>query len=193
MKNIEYHPLEPFLPANAKLLMLGSFPPKKEKWKMDFFYPNFQNDMWRIFGLVFFQNKNYFLEEDKKTFNKYKIEQFLIDKGIALGDTAKAVIRHKDNASDNFLEIVEKVDLTAMLKQIPDCQTIVTTGQKASETLATIIDSRKLPKIGTYVEFTYNNRFMRFYRMPSSSRAYPLSIEKKAEIYQSMFKEINLL
>ena len=24
--NIEEHPLEPFLPANAKLLMLGSFP-----------------------------------------------------------------------------------------------------------------------------------------------------------------------
>ena len=28
--NIEEHPLEPFLPANAKLLMLGSFPPTKE-------------------------------------------------------------------------------------------------------------------------------------------------------------------
>ena len=25
--NIEQHPLEPFLPGNAKLLMLGSFPP----------------------------------------------------------------------------------------------------------------------------------------------------------------------
>ena len=25
--NIEEHPLEPFLPANAVLLMLGSFPP----------------------------------------------------------------------------------------------------------------------------------------------------------------------
>lgn len=27
--NIEEHPLEPFLPANAVLLMLGSFPPQK--------------------------------------------------------------------------------------------------------------------------------------------------------------------
>ena len=26
--NIEEHPLEPFLPANAVLLMLGSFPPQ---------------------------------------------------------------------------------------------------------------------------------------------------------------------
>lgn len=26
---IEIHPLEPFLPAKSKLLMLGSFPPQK--------------------------------------------------------------------------------------------------------------------------------------------------------------------
>ena len=44
--NIEEHPLEPFLPANAVLLMLGSFPPQKKRWSMDFFYPNLQNDMW---------------------------------------------------------------------------------------------------------------------------------------------------
>ncbi|MGQ2387720.1 uracil-DNA glycosylase family protein, partial (plasmid) [Acinetobacter ursingii] len=42
---IESHPLQPFLPSNAKLLMLGSFPPPKERWKMDFYYPNYQNDM----------------------------------------------------------------------------------------------------------------------------------------------------
>ena len=58
---IETHPLKPFLPQNAKLLMLGSFPPPKTRWKMDFYYPNFQNDMWKIFGLCFFQDKNYFL------------------------------------------------------------------------------------------------------------------------------------
>lgn len=27
---IETHPLEPFLPAKSKLLMLGSFPPQKK-------------------------------------------------------------------------------------------------------------------------------------------------------------------
>ena len=37
--NIEEHPLEPFLPANAKLLMLGSFPPQKKRWSMEFFIP----------------------------------------------------------------------------------------------------------------------------------------------------------
>ena len=44
---IERHPLRPFLPANAQMLMLGSFPPPREWWCMEFFYPNPQNDMWR--------------------------------------------------------------------------------------------------------------------------------------------------
>ena len=36
----EIHPLEPFFPQGARLLMMGSFPPKRERWKMDFYYPN---------------------------------------------------------------------------------------------------------------------------------------------------------
>ena len=55
--NSERHPLEPFLPENARLLMLGSFPPKRVRWSMEFFYPNLQNDMWRIMGLLFFGDK----------------------------------------------------------------------------------------------------------------------------------------
>ena len=41
---IEQHPLEPFLPGNARLLMLGSFPPQRKRWSMEFYYPNWNND-----------------------------------------------------------------------------------------------------------------------------------------------------
>ncbi|MBQ5974199.1 MAG: hypothetical protein IJL48_00680 [Bacteroidales bacterium] len=37
---VEHHPLHPFLPPQARLLMLGSFPPPRARWCMDFFYPN---------------------------------------------------------------------------------------------------------------------------------------------------------
>ena len=59
----EKHPLEPFLPEGARILMLGSFPPKRERWSMDFFYPNFINDMWRITGHIFFGDKDHFIAE----------------------------------------------------------------------------------------------------------------------------------
>lgn len=191
-KKTELHPLEPFFPARAKLLMMGSFPPKRERWKMDFYYPNFQNDMWRIFGLVFFEDKDYFLTEDKKSFCEQRIRNFLTEKGIALTDSGREVVRLKDNASDKFLEIVRTIDLEEALAQLPDCVAIVTTGQKATDTLLTLIDAAE-PKVGTYAEFVFQNRRMRLYRMPSSSRAYPKPLPEKALDYKKMFQELGMM
>ena len=83
----EIHPLAPFLPPNARLLLLGSFPPPRKRWSMDFFYPNYTNDMWRIFGLIFFDDKNHFVDIEKKKFRKDNIEQFLREKAIAVSDS----------------------------------------------------------------------------------------------------------
>ena len=63
----ELHPLGFFLPENTRLLMLGSFPPPKARWSMDFYYPNIQNDMWRILGLIFYGNKDAFLRDKKRS------------------------------------------------------------------------------------------------------------------------------
>ncbi|MPM25641.1 hypothetical protein SDC9_72138 [bioreactor metagenome] len=190
----EIHPLQPFLPGNAKLLMLGSFPPPKAKWKMDFYYPNFQNDMWRIFGLVFFNKKDYFLTEDKTSFDKVRIVEFLSLKGIALGDTVLEAHRLKGNASDNFLEIITPFNLESILSKIPGCKAIVTTGEKATETLRSLFPGpTPVPKIGSCVAVDLLNKEYKFYRMPSSSRAYPKPLPKKAEIYRRFFAEINLL
>ena len=54
--DIEYHPLYPFLPEDCKVLFLGSFPPQRKRWCMDFYYPNYINDHWRIAGIIFFGN-----------------------------------------------------------------------------------------------------------------------------------------
>ena len=190
--NIEEHPLEPFLPANAVLLMLGSFPPQKKRWSMDFFYPNLQNDMWRIVGLIFFQDKEHFLNPEKKVFDKDRIIEFLNDKGIALYDTASAIRRLQDNASDKFLEVIEQTDISLLLKQIPMCKAIVTTGQKATDIIREQVEVKE-PTVGTSEPFEFGDKAMKLYRMPSSSRAYPLALEKKAAAYRVMFNELGLL
>ena len=190
---VEEHPLEPFLPAEARLLMLGSFPPQKKRWSMDFFYPNLQNDMWRIFGLLFFQDKEHFLIPGKKAFDKERLVTFLTEKGIALYDTATSVRRLKDNASDKFLEVVEPTDIRLLLKQLPQCQAIVTTGQKATDIIRSQIEDAEEPKVGESTPFMIEDRHLRLYRMPSSSRAYPLSIEKKASVYRLMLNELGIL
>ena len=190
--NSELHPLEPFLPANARILMLGSFPPKRIRWSMDFFYPNLQNDMWRIVGYLAAGDKSHFLMPGGRKFDKERIEAFCRERGIALYDTAVEVIRLKDNASDNFLQVVREVDLGALLARIPHCRTLVTTGQKATDTLRAITGCGE-PAVGESVAFEYAGRSMRLWRMPSSSRAYPRPVEWKAGFYRKVFEDNEIL
>lgn len=192
---VEYHPLHPFLPEGCKVLFLGSFPPQRKRWCMDFFYPNFINDHWRIEGLIFFGDKNHFVDEAKKTFRLPEIVQFLTEKGIGFFDTATAVHRQQDNASDKFLEVVEETDIEALLEQIPECHTIVVTGEKAAETICHHFGTKEGPKVGAYVTIhaSRHGRDIRLYRLPSSSRAYPLRLETKAEAYRKMFEECEII
>ncbi|WP_308659630.1 uracil-DNA glycosylase family protein [uncultured Alistipes sp.] len=187
---VERHPLEPFLPENARLLMLGSFPPPRRRWSMEFFYPNLQNDMWRIFGYLFFGERNHFLTPDGKAFDRERLEEFLRRKGVALYDTACEVIRLKGNASDNFLQVVRETDVAAMLRQLPQCRAIVTTGQKAAETLCRKLGVAAVPEVGGSQPFTLDGLQLRLWRMPSSSRAYPRPLEWKAACYARMFDEV---
>lgn len=186
---IERHPLQPFLPSNARLLMLGSFPPPRKRWCMEFFYPNRTNMMWEIFGEVFFGDSQRLVDAERKTFRRADIEALLEEKGIAIFDTATAVRRLSGNASDKDLEIVEKTYIAALLKRIPLCHDIVCTGQKSFSVL-TEDYGVEVPKMGEYNEFAIGGREMRLWRMPSSSRAYPMPLNEKASYYKRMFQSV---
>ena len=191
---VEYHPLRPFLPENAKVLFLGSFPPQRKRWCMDFYYPNYINDHWRIEGQIFFGDKNYFVDLEAKRFKIDEIVAFCQEKGLAFFDTSTAIRRLQDNASDKFLEVVEPTDIRGLLRQLPQCRAIVTTGEKATETICASLGIPTIPKVNTSVVIpdTYNKGGDQIflYRLPSSSRAYPLSFDKKVEAYQRMFVQV---
>ena len=198
---IERHPLEPFLPENGRILFLGSFPPPKARWSMEFFYPNWINDFWRIQGVIKYDDAKYFEKCGEKCFDRSRIINFCNKEGLAFYDTAAKVCRWKGNASDEFLEILEPADIPGMLSQMPQCKTIVTTGGKSAEELLSILQnigvedlSRPLregkggsPMIGSFVDILINNRSIRWWRMPSTSRAYPMSLQKKAEFYAKVW------
>ena len=191
---VEYHPLVPFLPENAKVLFLGSFPPQRKRWCMDFYYPNFINDHWRIEGQVFFGDKNHFVDVKAKRFKIDEIVAFCKEKGIAFFDTSTAVRRLQDNASDKFLEVVEPTDIRALLPQLPHCRAIVTTGEKATGTISASLHIPEIPKVNSSVDipglFNSDGEQVMLYRLPSSSRAYPLSFDKKVEAYRRCLKGI---
>ena len=189
---VEYHPLIPFLPENAKVLFLGSFPPQRKRWCMDFYYPNFINDHWRIEGQIFFGDKNHFVDLKNKRFKIDEIVAFCQEKGLAFFDTSTAIRRLQGNASDKFLEVVEPTDIRALISQLTHLRAIVTTGEKATETICTYFGIHEIPKVNTSVSVSsiiHHPSSISLWRLPSSSRAYPLSFDKKVEAYRQMFKQ----
>ena len=192
------------------MLFLGSFPPQPHRWCMPFFYPNWINDFWRIMGLIHFADKDHFCIPAEKRFNEALIRRFCTSEGLAFYDTACEVRRLRDNASDAFLEVVTPTDLPALLARIPQCRTLVTTGQKATEVIADTFGC-PVPPVGGCIDLAMptggsvmtsassgspsastvmpglDRASLRFWRMPSTSRAYPLPLEKKADAYRQLF------
>ena len=186
---LETHPWEPFIPENAKVLIMGTFPPQEKRWSMNFYYPNRTNDFWFMMGLIFYNDRNALLDLPEKRFNLDKIKSLLNEKGIALNDTGYRVRRLMGNASDKFLDIVEPVDLNGLLERMPHCHSVATTGEKAASVVASLTGT-EIPKMGTMVN---GKEGLEIWRMPSTSRAYPLKLEKKAEYYAKMFSHIGII
>ena len=189
---IELRPFPPFLPPNTTVLMMGSFPPAAEKRAMEFHYPNFQNDMWRVYGLVFFGDAMHFQRVGEKAFDAEKIKAFLTARGIGSCPGVRRAIRTHGNASDAYLKVVETVELPEILEKIPQCRRICTTGGKATEILLALLETEvraKDFKTGTTITARCGDRDLLVTRLPSTSRAYPMKLEKKAEAYRKFFVE----
>lgn len=185
----ETHPWEPFIPDGAKILIMGTFPPGRHRWSMDFYYPNRTNDFWFMMGLLFMNDKYALYDRDSRTFDLPAIKRLLSDRGIALNDTCHKIRRLKGNASDKYLEVLEPVDLRGLLSRMPDCHTVATTGEKAASIIAGLTDT-PLPAIGHPVVSADG---LEIWRMPSTSRAYPMPVERKAEQYAAMFRHAGIL
>ena len=204
---LETHPFEPVLPPNATVMMMGTFPPTADKWAMSFHYPNFYNDMWRIYGRVFFDDADYFRIGDEKRFDPERIRDFMFERGIASCPTVKQAIRETGNASDKNLTVVTPVDLEVILPQVPKVKSLFTTGGKATEVLLGLLDEpiakSKHPKTNQRMDYPYqwqdadNKKIdvndLTLYRLPSTSRAYPLSLDKKVAAYKAFFEKVGKL
>lgn len=198
---VETHPFAPVLPENATVMMMGTFPPTEDKWAMPFHYPNFYNDMWRIYGRVFFENAEYFQVAGEKRFDPERIVEFMHERGIASCPTVRQAVREQGNAADKHLTVVTPVDLAAVLKKVPQVTTIFTTGGKATEILLELANKGmgegkqkiKMPKTNEKIDFPFGSKVLQLCRLPSSSRAYPLSLDKKVAAYRDFFEAVGKL
>lgn len=186
---LESHPWPPFMPDGAKILIMGTFPPQPKRWSMDFYYPNRTNDFWFMMGLIFLGDRYALYDRETRLFDLEAIKRLLTEKGIALNDTGRKVRRLMGNASDKYLDIVEHVPLYDLLGEMPECHTVATTGEKAAGVIASLTGT-EMPRMGAMVTSADG---LDIWRMPSTSRAYPLALEKKAEHYERMFRAAGII
>lgn len=160
---------------------------------MNFFYPNVINDFWRVMGLIYHNDRDAFYDTVAKRFRLDDIKRLLDEKGIGLGDTGLEVRRLAGNASDKSLEIVTPTPLWDILASIPQCHDIASTGEKAASVLAELTGTA-IPKVGAFAatQRIDDSSELRVWRMPSTSRAYPLALEKKAAFYARMFSQVGI-
>lgn len=168
---------------------MGTFPPGSHRRSMDFYYPNPTNDFWRIMGLLFLGDKEALYDAGARRFDVDAIKALMAERHIALSDTALEVRRLKGNASDRHLEIVTPVPLDSFLDAMPGCRTVATTGEKAAGVIAGLT-STLLPRMGECVAAPSG---LRIWRMPSTSRAYPMKLGQKAAYYRMMFESTGIL
>jgi hypoxanthine-DNA glycosylase len=100
MNEIETHPFRPFIPVNATVIIIGSFPGRditqKKLNKDDWFYGTKRNQFWNIISGVYnIELKN---AADKK--------QLFTEKGIAIADIILQARRNAINNSDTNLEVI---------------------------------------------------------------------------------------
>lgn len=92
----------------------------------------------------------------------------------------------------NFWRLWSLQIYTYCLNNSQSARPSVTTGQKATDVLSEQFET-KAPAVGGYTTVEVEDRVIKLYRMPSSSRAYPMKLEKKAEFYAQMLKDLGLL
>lgn len=108
----EIHPHRPFVPENAKVLILGSFPPaphsdpETEEW----YYQSKYNQFWKILKEVYGRPLRT-VEEKKELFS---------DKGIAIADIFLEIERVGKGNTDQHLSVIEYND-KALKKIFRDC------------------------------------------------------------------------
>lgn len=192
-RQIETHPWRPFIPEGAKALILGTFPPGRHRWAMEFFYPNPTNDFWRIMGLLYYDDKNRFYSPETRSYDLDEIKSMLTRAGIAMGDSAYRVCRLRGNASDKYLEVVEPANIVGIIDKMPECRSIATTGEKAADIVASLTGI-EAPKMGHSANVVLpSGRIVAVWRLPSTSRAYPMPLQTKAEPYGRFLKSAGCL
>jgi len=189
----ESHPFKPYIPSGANKLILGTFPTiESNRKKYKFFYPNPNNDFWRII----FNTAGLALSDFDSEEPIGSRKQVLKKLQLGIADIGKVILRQKGSSKDQNLFPLEFTDILSLLKKHKQIQTIIVTSSSGSNSVLSWlhqycklnninfkIPSGKLPK---ETHFVFQNRTIMVKIISSTSRLSP----KKGDVLQEMYSQV---
>lgn len=189
----ESHPWEPFIPQNADKLILGTFPTTdKCRGAYEFFYPNPNNDFWRVIFEVAGKKLDDFLQAEPIDTRK----QILSYLKLGIADIGKRVLRQKDSSKDDNLFPIEYTDIFSLLETNPEIKKIIITSSSGANSVLSwfhhycIINGHtfNIPKgkLPITTKLLFNNLEIKIDIISSPSRLSPIKGDKLFEMYRTV-------
>jgi G:T/U-mismatch repair DNA glycosylase len=121
------HPFPSFVPANSKILVVGTFPTHQRNYErtFPFYYGGEGNVFWEVIGKVF---KKSFLHNVGKD-AKHEREDFLRSKGIGITDMLEKCYRKNGLSQDDYIYPILFRDLFDLLNKNTSIETMVLTSR----------------------------------------------------------------
>lgn len=187
----EVHPWEPFIPPKADKLILGTFPTAEtNRGAYEFFYPNPNNDFWRVLFRVAGKQLADFSKSDPIEIRK----QILSELKLGIGDIGKRILRQKESSKDEFLFPVEYTDIFFHLDSHPTIKKIIITSKSGANSVLSWFHQYcalngigfEIPKgkLPARTKLIFKGRSVQIDIISSPSRLSPIKGDRLFEMYR---------
>jgi G:T/U-mismatch repair DNA glycosylase len=188
----EVHPWDPHIPSNANKLILGTFPTALgNRGAFDFFYPNPNNDFWKIIFQVAGKNLEDYINESPVDIRKQVLEE--LQMGIA--DIGRRIYRQRGSSKDDYLFPVEYTDIFSLMEKHDTIQKIIITSSSGSNSVLSwfhhyakmngfnfLIPKLRLP---LKTELRFGSQQIEIEVISSPSRLSPIKGDRLIEMYRN--------
>jgi hypoxanthine-DNA glycosylase len=122
---IESNPFGTFIPANPRILIVGTFPTHKSNRYFEWYYSCEGNRFWEVMGAVLHHK----FEHNKKNPAVIERKALMEKHGIAMTDIVEQCYRRNMLSQDHHLFPINLIDIVGLLNQHQSIETVVFTSR----------------------------------------------------------------